>query len=109
MATLALSVTAVIKLRESMAYIIAQYNEAPAIFGQGDVARCALSRRQGFRSAGRESSRPTPSHQCWNYRESNVANRVGPCKEFLESASLHVGGARAIHADSLLSPSLLRE
>jgi len=95
-AALALSVTAVIKLREGVAHIIAQYNEAPPIFGESNVARDALTRRWWlgeFRrwpgegpeyhaflacdSAGREDSRPTPSHHCWNYRESNVANRVG--------------------------------
>ena len=48
MTALALSVTAVIKLREGMAYIIAQYNEAPAIFGEGNVARDALPRRRWF-------------------------------------------------------------
>ena len=48
MTALALSVTGVIKLREGMAYIIAQYNEPPAIFGEGNVARDALPRRRWF-------------------------------------------------------------
>ena len=42
MTPLALSVAAVVKLRESTAHVIAQDNEPPAIFGESNLVRYAL-------------------------------------------------------------------
>ena len=52
MAGFALAVAAVVQLLESVAHIIAQDNETPAIFGDSDVAGDALPGRRRFSDLG---------------------------------------------------------